>query len=595
MATQRPVHIDSTTGNVRELVAGDKLGGVTGGTATGEVMTQDQFGANSTQMAPAGTPVFTGVTVGSIGANAVSNVNLTQSMSPAIGAGGAGFYCQPTFVEAASGVHTLFAGGYFAIPQITAGGASVTDAATVYISGAPNASGASNRSLFVFAGNSVIRDRLGVGYITAPAAVLDVVGENSTVYAGRFVAGSSATPAGVIISDAAASASGYPLLIVTDNAATTEHFRVNSGGNVGVGMSPTRKFDVTGTVGFASSNTTQVTTASAVSIAANSLTTGTGLYASAAALTSGKLMDLQVSGTAAAASQTALNILTAGANATNAITTYGARISNTHTNATSGTNVALYLDSSGATTANYGLVVNAGNSGFGTPSPQSLVQISSGASVAAAGVVQIGGGASTAYGVLVDYAAINSGRASITQLNNAGGDAATIALGFGAISGGYPTNRVMTLTQGGNVGIAMIPTKTLDVTGTFGVTGNTTLGDGANVIVGGTTGTKLATSATAQKLSVFNATPIVQPTAAGQAALAAQGQQTLTDSTAGTAGTTLAAVTGAVYATDIPTIRNWIASLAAQLALVKTDVVNLRTLVDAQRTAMVNFGSMKGS
>ena len=40
MATQRPVHIDSTTGNVRELVAGDKLGGVTNGTATGEALTR---------------------------------------------------------------------------------------------------------------------------------------------------------------------------------------------------------------------------------------------------------------------------------------------------------------------------------------------------------------------------------------------------------------------------------------------------------------------------------------------------------------------------------------------------------------------------
>lgn len=45
MATQRPVHIDSTSGNVRELVAGDKLGGVTGGTATGEVLTFDQRGS----------------------------------------------------------------------------------------------------------------------------------------------------------------------------------------------------------------------------------------------------------------------------------------------------------------------------------------------------------------------------------------------------------------------------------------------------------------------------------------------------------------------------------------------------------------------
>jgi len=46
MATQRPVHIDSTSGNVRELVAGDKLGGVTNGTATGEVLTFDAIGVS---------------------------------------------------------------------------------------------------------------------------------------------------------------------------------------------------------------------------------------------------------------------------------------------------------------------------------------------------------------------------------------------------------------------------------------------------------------------------------------------------------------------------------------------------------------------
>ena len=44
MATQRPVHIDSTSGNVRELVAGDKLGGITNGTATGEALTFDAIG-----------------------------------------------------------------------------------------------------------------------------------------------------------------------------------------------------------------------------------------------------------------------------------------------------------------------------------------------------------------------------------------------------------------------------------------------------------------------------------------------------------------------------------------------------------------------
>jgi len=124
-----------------------------------------------------------------------------------------------------------------------------------------------------------------------------------------------------------------------------------------------------------SANTTQVTTASALVLNANSLNSGTGIYAASSTLTSGKLIDLQVSGTAAAASQTVLNILTAGANATNAITTYGAQISNTHTNVTSGTNIALYLNASGATTANYGLIVNAGSVGIGTTGPDRKLDV----------------------------------------------------------------------------------------------------------------------------------------------------------------------------------------------------------------------------
>ncbi|MFH1111981.1 MAG: hypothetical protein V1712_02825 [Patescibacteria group bacterium] len=131
---------------------------------------------------------------------------------------------------------------------------------------------------------------------------------------------------------------------------------------------------------FAGSGTfTGTTTSSFMTVSPSGLTSGTGIYAASGTLSSGKLVDLQVSGTAAAASQTALNILTAGANGTNAITTYGAQISNTHTNATSGTNIALYLNASGATTANYGLIVNAGNVGIGTAAPSQILSLGGGA------------------------------------------------------------------------------------------------------------------------------------------------------------------------------------------------------------------------
>ena len=124
-----------------------------------------------------------------------------------------------------------------------------------------------------------------------------------------------------------------------------------------------------------STNTTQVTTASALALNVNSLTEGTGLYAASSSLTTGKLVDLQVSGTAAGASQTALNILTTGANATSSITTYGLQVSNTHTGTssvdyagsftatgggTTSTAIGLYATASGGTTANYAGIFDAG-------------------------------------------------------------------------------------------------------------------------------------------------------------------------------------------------------------------------------------------
>jgi hypothetical protein len=92
---------------------------------------------------------------------------------------------------------------------------------------------------------------------------------------------------------------------------------------------------------------------------------------------------LKLSSTSTAAASNAqkmFEIALSGANGTTAQTTYGAYISNTHTNVTSGTNVALYLNASGATTANYGLIVNAGNVGIGTTAPaKSLDVLTSGA------------------------------------------------------------------------------------------------------------------------------------------------------------------------------------------------------------------------
>lgn len=56
MTTNTPlIQID---GQIQQLPSGNKLGGITGGTTTGEAMTQDQFGLNYNKLSPSGTPQF---------------------------------------------------------------------------------------------------------------------------------------------------------------------------------------------------------------------------------------------------------------------------------------------------------------------------------------------------------------------------------------------------------------------------------------------------------------------------------------------------------------------------------------------------------
>jgi hypothetical protein len=126
-------------------------------------------------------------------------------------------------------------------------------------------------------------------------------------------------------------------------------------------------------------------------------------------------------------------------------------------------------------------------------------------------------------------------------------------------------------------------------------TTNLTITD-KDVVLSATTGTKIGT-ATSQKLGFWNVTPIIQPAGAGQAAAAAQSQTSLTDNTGGSVSTTLAAITaGAAYAqADMTAAKDALASIAAELALIKTDVANIKTLQDATRTALVNSGIMKGA
>ena len=111
-------------------------------------------------------------------------------------------------------------------------------------------------------------------------------------------------------------------------------------------------------------------------------------------------------------------------------------------------------------------------------------------------------------------------------------------------------------------------TNSKDVLTIAPTTGSFTFLDGANFIFGTTTGTKIGT-ATTQKLALWNATPVVQPASANQAAL--------TNSTGGSYDGTLAALT------------------TYNAATINNNFTDIYTLLTALRTALLNAGVIKGS
>ncbi len=90
---------------------------------------------------------------------------------------------------------------------------------------------------------------------------------------------------------------------------------------------------------------------------------------------------------------------------------------------------------------------------------------------------------------------------------------------------------------------------------------NLAITDGKNIVLGTTTGTKVASAAT-QKMAFWGVTPVVQPAHANQGAL--------TDSTGGTAGFTIADVTGS-FSQSV--LNNNFASVVRLLNRLRTDLV----------------------
>lgn len=124
-------------------------------------------------------------------------------------------------------------------------------------------------------------------------------------------------------------------------------------------------------------------------------------------------------------------------------------------------------------------------------------------------------------------------------------------------------------TTGGCIGFVAVEAATADgdiiECAPIDAAGTVALGDGENLALGTTTGTKIGTSAS-QKLGLWNATPVVQPSSANQTAV--------TDSTGGSVADAIAAVVTAPTAlTDNGggTADATVASMAAVAALTVSD------------------------
>lgn len=181
----------------------------------------------------------------------------------------------------------------------------------------------------------------------------------------------------------------------------------------------------------------------------------------------------------------------------------------------------------------------------------------------------------------IDFAT-QAGSSTAGTSNAAGG---TLYLDAGRGTGSGASNLI--LRTGASTGTATaLQTATTRLT--INNAGDFTFFDGADFILGTTTGTKIGT-ATTQKIGFYNATPIVRPSAYTQTystadkTMAARTAAALTDNTGGTVSTTLAAITaGATYTqADMVAVKNAIASLADQMNKSRNDSLDIAQVVNA--------------
>ena len=109
------------------------------------------------------------------------------------------------------------------------------------------------------------------------------------------------------------------------------------------------------------------------------------------------------------------------------------------------------------------------------------------------------------------------------------------------------------------------------------------VGDGSNLVLGTSTGTKVGTNA-AQKLGFWAATPIVQPSGANQAVVTATIAAAAATATNSAAGEAWGANSSAAFT-----------AMVTALANARTDINNLTNGHNELRNSLVNSGLVKGS
>ncbi len=244
------------------------------------------------------------------------------------------------------------AGSNINVPKLSATSVVITDASKNLSSSAP-----SNNTYLYYNGTNFTWQ--------SPASAWNITGNSGTT-------ASTAAIGSAVNNNFIGNTDAKDWVVATNNL---ERMRVASNGNIGINtITPGALVDVQGT---------GVTTTNVANINGSALTTGNGLSLTANALTSGNGINVSSTSAAGTASSSSalINLSRSGANAGTAHTAYGIFSSVTNTNATSGTNIAGYFSSSGATTNNYALYgTTATNTGTG------IYGINSAAAGSAAGI-----------------------------------------------------------------------------------------------------------------------------------------------------------------------------------------------------------------